>query len=167
MFVYDLAVTMSKKNVPLETELINAIKEAISIANNSFSAIRYQRTIEYVNQIDDYRMHLRMKSKDSINPTRSLSSLSRALVKNENTKGSTILENYIYNGSVFLSKTLGSSEEVSSHISDTKMVQEIISMVFNQKTMNNRDKDLSKECTEAIRNIVIDYINNKTDNSLQ
>lgn len=108
-----------------------------------------------------------MKSKDSINPTRSLSSLSRALVKNENTKGSTILENYIYNGSVFLSKTLGSSEEVSSHISDTKMVQEIISMVFNQKTMNNRDKDLSKECTEAIRNIVIDYINNKTDNSLQ
>ena len=165
MYIYDLEITMSKKNIPLQKELIDAIKEAITIANNSFSAIRYQRTIEYVKQIDAYRIHLRMKSKDTINPTRSLSSLSRALVKNENQKCSNILENYIYNGSVFLSKTLGSNEEVSSYISDTQMVQEIISMVFNQKTMNNRDKDLSKECVEEIRNIVIKYINNKTAKS--
>lgn len=163
MYIYDLEITMARKNIPLTEKLVATIKEAIDIANNSFSAIRYQRTIEFINQIDDYKIHIRMCSKDPINPTRSISSLSRALVKNECEKKSDILNEYIYNGSVFISKLIGENHKVSTYISETEMVREIISMAFDQKTMNNRDKDLSNKCIHDIKDIVLYYINNKTE----
>lgn len=162
MYVYDLEISMSKKNIPITAELVDAIKEAINLSNKSFSATRYGRSIQYIDQIDDYRIHLQMQSKDPLNATRSLSSLSRALVKNENEKNSHILDKYVYNGSVFISKNLGVNEESSTYISDTEMVQEIISMVFNQGSMNNRDKQLSRDYTEKLRNLILDYQNNKT-----
>ena len=114
MYIYDLEISMSKKNVPIKPELIDAIKEAIELSNNSFSATRYGRSIQFIKQIDESRIHLQMQSKEPINATRSLSSLSRALVKNENEKGSHILEEYVYNGSVFISKNLGVKEEAST-----------------------------------------------------
>ena len=84
------------------------------------------------------------------------------MVKNEKKKGSHILDEYVYNGSVFISKNLGVKEEVSTYISDTKMVQEIISMVFDQGSMNNRDKQLSRDYTKKLRNLILDYQNSKT-----
>ncbi|MCM1284223.1 MAG: hypothetical protein NC242_11425 [Roseburia sp.] len=153
---------MAKQELPLNDTLINAIKEAIEISNMSFSSTRYGRKLEYIDKIDDYHFHIKMKSKDNINASRSLSSLARALVKNEQNKNSMLLEKYIYNGSVFNTQLISSSKDACSHISDCQMLQELISMTFNQTTMNNRDKKLSREYTEKIREIVIEYINKKS-----
>lgn len=73
-----------------------------------------------------------------------------------------LLEKYIYNGSVFNTQVISSSKDSCSHISDCQMLQELISMTFSQTTMNNRDKKLSREYTEKIREIVIEYINKKS-----
>lgn len=162
MHIYELNVAMAKQELPLDDTLINAIKEAIEISNMSFSSTRYGRKLEYIDKIDDYHFHIKMKSKDDINASRSLSSLARALVKNEQNKNSMLLEKYIYNGSVFNTQLISSSEDACSHISDCQMLQELISMTFNQTTMNNRDKKLSREYTEKIREIVIEYINKKS-----
>ncbi|MCM1431992.1 MAG: hypothetical protein NC180_11070 [Muribaculaceae bacterium] len=162
MYIYELNVAMAKQELPLNDTLINAIKEAIEISNMSFSSTRYGRKLEYIDKIDDYHFHIKMKSKDNINASRSLSSLARALVKNEQNKNSMLLEKYIYNGSVFNTQLISSSKDACSHISDCQMLQELISMTFNQTTMNNRDKKLSREYTEKIREIVIEYINKKS-----
>ena len=42
------------------------------------------------------------------------------------------------------------------------MMQELQSMVFGQLNMNNRDKQLSREYTQKIRTLVIEYINAKS-----
>lgn len=162
MYIYDLSVAMAKQELPLDDSLVNAIKEAIEISNRSFSAVRYGRRLKYIGKIDEYHLHIRMESKEYVNASRSLSGLARALVKNEQSKNSTLLEKYIYNSSVFNTHPISVLEDAVSHISDCQMMQELISMVFNQATMNNRDKKLSREYTEKIRKIVIEYINQKT-----
>ena len=108
MHIYELNVAMAKQELPLDDTLINAIKEAIEISNMSFSSTRYGRKLEYIDKIDDYHFHIKMKSKDDINASRSLSSLARALVKNEQNKNSMLLEKYIYNGSVFNTQLISS-----------------------------------------------------------
>ena len=40
-------------------------------------------------------------------------------------------------------------------------------MLFGQTNMNNRDKKLSREYTEKIRSIMLEYINQKTLNDNQ
>lgn len=162
MFIYDLSVAMAKQESPIDDFLIEAIKEAIQISNLSFSSVRYGRKLEYMGQIDDYHMHIRMESQEDVNASRSLSGLARALVKNERGKGSSLLEKYIYNSSVFNTRLISGFEDAVSYISDCQMVQEIISMTFNQAVMNNRDKKLSREYSEKIRKTVIEYINRKT-----
>lgn len=78
MYIYDLDVSMSDKELVFDKKLMEAIKQAINIANSSFSAIRYNRKIELVETINNTNIHLRMTSRDPINATRSLSSLSLA-----------------------------------------------------------------------------------------
>lgn len=81
MYIYDLDVSMSDKELIFDKNLMEAIKQAINIANSSFSAIIYNRKIELVETINNTNIHLRMTSRNPINATRSLSSLSRALVR--------------------------------------------------------------------------------------
>ena len=163
MYVYDMQVSMSDPLFLFDDVLISAIQEAIQIANASFSAVRYNRTIEYVKKIDERSLHLRMCSRDPINATRSLSSLSRALVRNEREKGSALLDGHIQNGCVFSTKLM---EESTSHISalpDSEIVQEIISIFFGQAELNNREKRVARETAEKIRTLVIAYANKKKE----
>ena len=43
-----------------------------------------------------------------------------------------------------------------------QLLTTITEMVFGQTNMNNRDKKLSREYTEKIRSIMLEYINQKT-----
>ena len=51
MYVYTLEVSMADKTLLFDDQLVTALKEAIAIANKSFSATRYNRTIEYVKKV--------------------------------------------------------------------------------------------------------------------
>ena len=64
-----------------EDALILAIKRSIEVANKSYSATRYHRRIEYIERIDEDRIHIQMTSPESINPVRCITNLSRAFLK--------------------------------------------------------------------------------------
>ena len=73
-----------------------------------------------------------------------------------------LLNTLEFDAGFFLNSVIVNESYKSTYISDTKMVQEIISMVFDQGSMNNRDKQLSRDYTEKLRNLILDYQNSKT-----
>ena len=54
-----------------------------------------------------------------------------------------------------------------TNISDVQLLTTLTEMLFGQTNMNNRDKKLSREYTEKIRSIMLEYINQKTLNDNQ
>lgn len=162
MYVYDLDVSLYNNGI-IDKKLTEAIKEAIDMANISFSAVRYNRKIEFVEALSDTNIHLRMTSRDSINPTRSLSSLSRALVKNEAEKNSGILDEHITNGHVFNARILESSSSRIDNLNPTEIVQQTVEIVLGQKFLNDRQRIYAKEASDKIKEIVLDYVNKKNE----
>lgn len=163
MYIYDLDVSMSDKELIFDKKLMEAIKQAINIANSSFSAIRYNRKIELVETINNTNIHLRMTSRNPINATRSLSSLSRALVRNEKEKNSGLLEGHIINGCVFNTKLLNQTTSFISNLNPTEIVQEVVAIVLGQKFLNDKERILAKEASDKIRDVVIEYVNKKNE----
>lgn len=155
MFVYELSVSMADKKLAFSNNeiLLEAIKEAIEISNNSFSAIRYKRTIEFIKLLDDKTMLLKMISRDETNPTRSLSSLSRALVQNEKNKDSKLLEGHLVNGCVFNAKLIGIQKpelfELES-ITDSDVIKILVEIISDPKY-----KFISKDVFESVKKILV------------
>lgn len=159
MYVYDLSVAMSDRDIVLQNneELISAIKEAIDISNHSFSATRYKRTLEFIDFWDEKHMHLRMKSRDEINPTRSLSSLSRALVQNEKSKGSNLLEGHLVNGCVFNATVIPKQNNAinsADELSDSDAIQILVKMALRSEY-----SDIAEDTLRAVKEILIQNIN--------
>ena len=74
-----------------------------------------------------------------------------------------ILDDHIYRGCVLKSEIIKTSCNINiTNISDVQLLTTITEMVFGQTNMNNRDKKLSREYTEKIRSIMLEYINQKT-----
>ena len=119
MYIYELSIAMADKKLKFyseEDELILAIKRSIEVANKSYSATRYHRRIEYIERIDEDRIHIQMTSPESINPVRCITNLSRAFLKDAY-------------------------------------------WIDNSYT----DKKRARKAAEMIRNIVIEYVNGKSD----
>lgn len=164
MYIYTLEVSMADKDLLFDDQLVAALKEAIDIANKSFSATRYNRTIEFIRKSEDSTfVILKMSSRDSINPTRSISSLSRALVKNENEKKSGLLDGHIINSCVFNTKATETHSESISNLNPTEIVQEVVSIVLGQKYLNDKETKLAKETSQKIKDIVLEYVNKKNE----
>lgn len=159
MYIYDLSVSMSDKKMSFieNKDLLVAIKEAIDISNNSFSAVRYKRTIEFVELIDDKKMLLRMRSRDETNPTRSLSSLSRALLQNERTKNSNLLDGHLVNGCVFNAKLIDSNKSQKLEIeamTDSEVIKMLVEIVTNPKY-----ESISKDTLDSVKKILFEALN--------
>jgi len=157
MFTYHLSVAMSDNTLTFDDTLLQAIKEAITISNNSFSAIRYKRSIEYIKLLDPNHILLRMHSRDKIQPTRSLSSLSRALVQNERDKGSGLLEGHLINGCVFNAKVVTDPaipDGKSDNLSHTELIHLLIEMAFGTKY-----DSIASQTLDAVKQILIDALN--------
>lgn len=168
MFVYNLQVSMSDKRLFFDDALTNAVIEAIDIANNSFSANRYNRKIEFIRKSDDLSyIELRMSSKNAINPNRSISSLSRALVKNESEKNSGLLDGHIINSCVLNTKVINSDSDTITSIDPVTLVQEVTSIVLGQKFLNDKETKLAKEAYGKIEEVVLDYVNKKRELNFQ
>ena len=158
------------KNVKLDSpEWTNAIKEAQNIANQSFSAIRYKRIISKIDFIDSSTIIARLESRDPINPTRSISSLSFALARNEDAKQSHLLDGHIINGRIFKTSLVTENTSQITNLSDMAVVQEIISIFFREKDssiqedLSSREKKLARNVHDKIRDIVISYVNDKNE----
>lgn len=167
MHIYNIKISPMDKNVKLDSpEWISAIIEAQNIANQSFSAIRYKRMISKLDFVDSSTIIARLESRDSINPTRALSSFSIALIKNEDAKQSHLLDGHIINKRVFKTSliTEGASQITQiTNLPDESVVQEIISIFFSEKNLSIPEKELMHDVRIKIRDIIIDYVNNKNN----
>ncbi len=156
MYSYNLSVAMANKKFSYYEcpEMIGFLKEAIAISNSSFSATRHKRTIEYKNQIDEKHIHLIMKSRDDINPTRSLSSLSRALFRLEKEKGTNLLEACTSNGCLFNAIVIEDPKKPISlselQADDSLLLKSVVDLVYSS------DSNIKQKLQE----LILIYINN-------
>ncbi len=159
MFEYNLSVSLSdKSNIDKEIEKI--IKSAANEANSRTNALRKGRCFKIGELIDSTHISVTLASDTEVIPSRALTALSRSMLALDDKN---ILDKHFYRGCILNSELIGNATDIIiSNISDVQLLTTITEMIFGQVNMNNRDKKLSREYTEQIRNITIEYINKKT-----
>ncbi len=163
MYIYDLNVSMADKEMVFDKKLIDAINQAIDISNSTISAARSNRKIEFIEKTNEKNIHLRMTSREPINPTRSISSLSRALVQNEKEKNSGLLDGHIVNCCVFNSTVINQTSSCICNLNPPQIVQQVVEIVLGQKFLNDKERAYAKEASNKIQDIVLEYVNRKNE----
>lgn len=167
MYEYNLSVAMGIKETIIDERLIEAIKAAIISSNTSYSAMRLKRNIQYVGQTDAYHFNIRMTSRDSINPTRSLSSLSRALIAYVNQNCPGLLDGKITKDSVFRAAVIEEDNSpASGDISNSDLVKYVVDILTDEKYASVKDETL-KSLKDIIAKAIESISDNKSENSIQ
>lgn len=161
MFEYNLSVSMADSNLSItEPKIIKLLKDAIELTNKSRNSKLKGRFFSLCDiPIDETHVKITLKSDTEVIPTRALSSLSRAIIAIDEHDIIHTYRHCVFNA--FILDDVNIKQKVSN-ISDVEIITNITEMIFGQLSMNNRDKKLSREYTEKIREIVIEYINKKT-----
>lgn len=158
MYIYDLSISMADKELIFDEKLISAIKSAIAEVNASISARRSGRVIEYIKQLTQNSIHLRLTSADPLAPTRTVSAVSRTLLRNERD----LLEKHIVNSCIFSSRLI--SQSTSNNTDDLdpiQLVQEVVAIVLGQFA-DNKQRNLAKEASDQIKEVVLRYLDRKS-----
>ena len=161
MITYLMSVRMADPTIIIDDKVFSIISECTISASNTVVSRREKRSYEVMgrNKDDENSIIIKLTSKNPVNPTRSLSTLSRKVLDNKYM--SNILEGHTPNGSVFKSELIDSDEDANiTYKSDPEIVSEIISLFFDN-TMLPKEKELASDTAESIRSIVLEYINNK------
>ena len=150
--------------VDIETEnldkIIDLIKKSAEEANSRTNALRKDRCFKIGELIDSTHIEVQLLSDTEVIPSRAMTALSRSMITLDSAN---ILDDHIYRGCVLKSETIKTSCNINiTNISDVQLLTSITERVFGQTNMNNRDKKLSREYTEKIRSIMLEYINQKT-----
>ena len=157
MYNYLLNVTAANRKAKFDSDTIDAVKRACEEANSSTNSIRYGRTFSFVKQIDDNTIQLRLISKTAIVATRTISSITRALIRIYQEEK---LQQLKYNGSLLTATVDEENEEgaeVYANIDPCEIVQSVVEIFFGQATMGNNDKKAAKKAAEQIKDIVTLY----------
>ena len=162
MFNYYIEMKMAAKNFVINSELEKEIINfAIPSANSSLSSIRNNRVISFEKRLDDYSLLIKLSSKDKVNPTRSLSSLSNALLNGK--MGEYISKNAIYNGCVINAKLVKEDSSTISNVSDITILNEVATILFGKSEMRIKEKELAKKTEEQLRLLIVEYVNQKKE----
>lgn len=157
MYNYLLNVTASNKNATFNDEIIEAIKKACHEANTSTNSNRYGRNFSFISKLDSRTIQLRLKSDTPIIATRTISSITRALLR---TCPHDILEPLKYNGSLLAASVVEEYEEgieMYNNLQPHEIVQAVIEIFFGQASLGNKDKLAAKDSAEKIKEIVANY----------
>lgn len=160
MVEYLIELKMADRTLAITDEMERMIKECAIEANNTTVSIRNNRVFSVEKRMDAYTLVVKIQSKTSLNPTRTLSTLTRAVSKNR--RMNELLTGHIVNGCIFHAKLLSEIGTNIIHLSDTEVVSEIIS-VFFQQDLSPKEKSLALETAETIRKTMIGYINKKNN----
>ena len=155
MNTYHLSVQFPRA-IPFNQESLEIIKEALEVSNSSFSANRYKRTIELDPKlIDEKHIHLIMKSRDEINPTRSLSSLSIAFYNKCKEKNPALLDKVSYNGCIFNAKVIQAPKQPITikdlADDDALLLKSVVDLVYSK----------NEEQKQKLREFMLPIINDK------
>lgn len=160
MYIYDLSISMADKELIFDETLISAIERAIAEVNASISARRSGRLIEFIKQLTQNSIQLRLTSSDPLNPTRTISAVSRALLRNE----SDLLQGHVVNSCIFSSRIIAqSTSNNTDDLDPIQLVQEVVAIVLGQEYLaDNKQRNLAKEASDEIKEVVLRYLDRKS-----
>lgn len=162
MFEYLIEMKMAAKNIVITPELENEIaNSAIPRANSSAASIRNNRTISFEKRVDDYTLLIKLTSKDKINATRSLSSLSTALLNGK--MNQYISEKATYNGCVINAKVVDENFSTISNVTDIELLSTVASLLFAQTEMRQKEKELARTYEQKLRALIVEFLNQKNE----
>lgn len=162
MYEYYIEMKMAMKNFPINSHLEKEIVDyAMPSANSSLSSIRNNRTISFVKRIDEYTLLIKLTSKDKVNATRSLSSLSYALLNGK--MSDYVSQNAVYNGCVINSKVVKEEISTITNVSDINILNEVATILFAKTDMKPKEKELAREYEEKLRYLIVEYLNQKNE----
>ena len=159
MIDYLIELRMADKNFPISKEMEELISKCAQEASLTTVSRKNKRTFSVEGRIDEYTILIKLQSRDEINPTRTMSTLTRAVVRNK--KLCTLVEDHIVNGLIFNTSLISKQHSQILHIPDTEIMSEIISIFF-KKDHTSKEKELAEETASQIRKLVIEYKNKQS-----
>lgn len=158
MIDYLIELKMADKSFPITDEMEKLISQCAHEASMTTVSRKNKRTFSVEKRIDEYTIIIKLQTRDAINPTRTMSTLTRAVVHNE--KLYSIVKSHIVNGLIFNTSLLSKKDSRIIHIPDTQIVSEIISIFFNKDDyIPKEEKELAEETASKIRKLIIGYKN--------
>ena len=83
MIDYLIELKMADKNFPISKEMEELISKCAQEASLTTVSRKNKRTFSVERRIDEYTILIKLQSRNEINPTRTMSTLTRAVVRNK------------------------------------------------------------------------------------
>ena len=156
MFEYLLNISPSNRSAEIDDELEGYIKSAIIDTNKSTNNIRNKRSFEYKQRIDNKTVQVKLSSETSVsNPTGTLSSITRALIRICSPNNLDKLKPLIYNNSYLVATKAAVDEKP---LTPLLAVQTVMEIFFAQETLSASDKNAAEKAFTKIKDAVEEYL---------
>ena len=159
MIEYLIEVKMADKTFPITNEMKELISLCAQEASLTTVSRKNKRTFSVEKRIDEYTILVKLESRDAVNPTRTMSTLTRAVAHNEKLYG--LVKDHMVNGLIFHTSLLSKQDAQIIHIPDTEIVSEIISIFFKNDYMP-KEKELAEKTAAQIRTLMLEYKNKQS-----
>lgn len=154
MYNYLMKVSAAKPKYKIDDALAQKIEECCSEVKTNANAIRKGYVFSYEGREDDTTVLIRLTSATSVQATRTISTITRALIGKVSKKQ---IADMTYNKNILNAKIVEQSEDSYENLSPTECAQIVIEILFDQANLGNNNKKVAKESAEAIKNICRDY----------
>ena len=158
MVEYLVELKMADKNLAISDEMEKIISQCTKEANETTVSIRNKRFFSLEKRIDEYTLVVKIQSKTAINPTRTLSTLTRAVSRNPRMAEILNNGNHIINGCIFNSRLISEEGTQILHLSDPAIVSEIINIFFGNE-FTPKEKKIVENTAAEIRELILSYKN--------
>lgn len=161
MIIYKVELKMADKVLKIDDSLKSMIIACAKEASSTTVSKKYRRTFTVEkDQPDEYTVIIKIASRESINPTRTMSTITRAVTRNPDYYD--LVKDHIVNGLIFNTRLISEENGFIKTMGDTDIVAEILSIFFKDD-MTDSQKELASIAAEKIRPIVIDYVNKRNN----
>jgi len=147
---------MADKDLPISEEMERLIADCAEDAGQTIVSQKNKRTFSIDSRLDEYTLVMKLRSRDAVNPTRTMSTLTRAVLRNERLWS--LVKDHTVNGLIFNLTVLSQQDTKIIHIPDTEIVSEIISIFFKRDYVP-KERELAEQYAEELRRLVIQYKN--------
>lgn len=158
MVEYYIELRMADKELPITDEVEQLISDCADEASLTTVSKKNKRTFSVDRRLDDHTLLMKLMSRNSVNPTRTMSTLTRAVTRNE--KLWLLVKDHIVNGLIFNMTLLSQQDSKIIHVPDTDIVSEIVSIFFKENYAPE-EKQLAEKYAEELRKLIIRYKNDQ------
>lgn len=156
MIDYVMELRMADKNLPITDKMEKLLCDCAKEAGETTVSRKNKRTFAIERRLDEYALLVRLQSRDAINPTRTMSTLTRAVIRNNELYS--LVKDHMVNGLIFHLTLVDEQNTQIIHIPDPEIIAEIVSMFF-KNDFAPKEKVLAEVFCEKIRAAVLEYKN--------